>query len=119
MCASSTSETKLVFASSYQGAAAAMPPVSCAAARMTKLVSMDSFSRDSNTACQPDRSNRHPHQDAQVSNIIFLPLKSESWTLLPDMSVSVKSGASASFTKLKRLAGMAPKLQTALSKSTA
>ena len=71
VCFASTSVVNVAFAASYHLPAAASPPVSCAAATISKLRPFSS----SYSFCQPGRSSRHPHQEAHVTTSTFLPRK--------------------------------------------
>src|SRR5215475_12228783 len=99
----------------YSGLAASIhlpasltPPVSCATETISKFLSFSS----PYIFCQPGRSKRQPHHEAQVSNKTFLPRKSESECNLPLISGSLKSGATSEETKPFCSSGRGPKYQT-------
>src|ERR1022692_3706371 len=83
------SEADFCLLDSYHLPATASPPVSWAAATISKPRSWSS----AYTFCQPGRSRRQPHQEAQVTTNTFRPRKSERWTTRPLRSGTAKSGA--------------------------
>ena len=83
------SVVKVALAASYHFPAAASPPVSCAAAMISKFA----FLSSSYSVCQPGRSSRHPHQEAHVTRSTFLPRNCDKRTSVPVRSGTVIWGA--------------------------
>src|SRR5262245_55071495 len=107
-CLASTRTVYSGLAFSIQGPAALAPPVSWATETISKFLDFSSAYR----VCQPGKSSRQPHHDAQVNSSTFLPRKSDNLCTFPFRSGSAKSGAIRDVTWAFCTAGRGPKHQT-------